>query len=155
MPSIFCMLYHATCIIQHKRQTQLPTAYIPHSPLSLYLHTSQCCKCSHNLTTFNHFPSTHFMFLTKISSYPKMKDELIPHFFFYTENSTLPPPTAELNTGICTNVRSQVWQQCVRIHTAGNLWGSWVSPRLKCASSDQNPLSPSVFHLNNHTHTKP
>jgi hypothetical protein len=49
------------------------------------------------------------MFLTKTSSYPKKKDELIPHFFD-TGNSILPPPIAEINTGICTNVRSQVWQ---------------------------------------------
>jgi hypothetical protein len=65
-------------------------------------------KCSHLLATFNHFPSTHFMFLTKTSSYPKKKDELIPHFS--DTNFILPPPIAEINTGIRTNVRSQVWQ---------------------------------------------
>lgn len=35
MPSIFHTLKQATCIIQDKRQTELPSAFIPHSPLNL------------------------------------------------------------------------------------------------------------------------
>lgn len=35
MPSVFHMLKQATCIIQDKRQTELPSAFIQYSPLNL------------------------------------------------------------------------------------------------------------------------
>ena len=94
-------------------------------------------------------PSCHLQSLpnhTKTSSYPK-KDELIPHFFD-NENSILPPPIAEINTG--NMHKCQITGLAVNmlgftlLVTYG---GHELSPKLNCASSNQNPLSPPVFHV--------